>query len=774
MRYFVFFISILISVHSFSAQRLKGTWQDYLSYSKTTKVVLAGNRVYCASTGGLFYFDTTDNSLNKFTSNDGLTDFGIKTIEWNETGKVLIVAYNNGNIDLIVNSKVANLPDIKRKQMTGDKGIYGITCIGNEAYLSCGFGIVVLNLTKQEVKDTWFIGENGSAVKVNDFETDGTYYYAATDKGIYVADKNNASLQDFRNWSRVNNIPHSTEKFSQLAFHSGKIIANYTPDKYAEDELYILNGNSWTRYLSKIGYAFDLNVVSGYLLVASRAEVYIVNSDHQIISTLNSYKQNTKTISQIFPRSAVMSSGGTIWIADNTYGLIKINGVGHEFLSPNGPVDNMIFSMQNNNGDLWIAPGGITGSWGNLWNSAYIMLFRQGEWKSYTSANVAEFMKKHDITSVVPDPKDADHLFAGSWGSGIFEFRGDKLLNHYTHKNSVLQSALPEADNEVNYVRIGGMDFDSQGNLWITNSETAKNLLKLTPDGKWESFVLPEVANNLNIGQILNTKNDDKWIIIPRGHDLVITDKTGTKSTRLLVTAYFSEKYAPRMNDIYSIAEDLNGEIWLGTSMGVAVYANPSRVWDTDNLFASQPGLDLNDGLYHPLLESETVTAIAVDGANRKWLGTLKSGVYLVSENGNAELKHFTVDNSPLLSNTITSISINNLSGEVFFGTREGLISYMGDATEGKSSYSNVYVFPNPVRETWNGPVTITGLIENTDVRITDITGNLVHKTRSLGGQAVWDGRTLNGNRPKTGVYLVFCTDKNGEEKCVTKFLFVH
>ena len=273
------------------------------------------------------------------------------------------------------------------------------------------------------------------------------------------------------------------------------------------------------------------------------------------------------------------------------------------------------------------------------------------------------------------------------------------------------------------------------------------------------------------------TTNDDKWILIPTGHDAYVIDKTGTQKKRLLVTSYFNNgenEIFNRMNDVYSIAEDNEGAIWIGTSKGVAVYNNANRIWDTDNFYATQPSLDLNDGLYHPLLETETVSAIAVDGANRKWIGTKNSGVYLITENGEKEVLHFTQENSPLLSNNITAIAINQLSGEVFFGTDEGLISYLGDAIGGKDAYENVYVYPNPVRETYDGPVTISGLVENTDIKITDISGNLVYNTQSLGGQATWDGNNLNGNRVKTGVYLVFCNDESGEETHITKLLFIN
>jgi len=228
------------------------------------------------------------------------------------------------------------------------------------------------------------------------------------------------------------------------------------------------------------------------------------------------------------------------------------------------------------------------------------------------------------------------------------------------------------------------------------------------------------------------------------------------------------------MNDVYALVEDLNGEIWVGTSGGVAVFSNPENIWKSGVMYATRPGLDLKDGNFHPLLEKENITAIAIDGANRKWFGTKNSGIFLVSDDGTTEIEHFNTENSPLPSNEITDIAINQQTGEVFVGTTSGLISYMGEATTGNDEFKDVYVYPNPVRETYEGPIVVKGLVENTDVKITDIAGNLVCKTVSLGGQAIWDGKNLNGNRCKTGVYLVFMTDPLGEKTKITKLLFIH
>lgn len=502
----------------------------------------------------------------------------------------------------------------------------------------------------------------------------------------------------------------------------------------------------------------------------------MVDNNHNIVHKINSYQLNEQEIYNINTRGAVITQDGSIWIADYENGLIHNSGDKFESIFPNGPLDNNIFALYTNKKDLWITAGGRQDNWNNVGRAPQFQLFRDGQWSYFTRNKYSEMLGFNDIVTLAVDPFDPDHVFAGSWGGGILEFQGEQFLHRFTHKNSPLQTALPP-DNDEYYTRIGGLDFDSEGNLWIVNSETTKQLVKLPREGEWESFSLPAIASNKQVGQLVITQYDDKWILVPRGNDAYVVDKSGTQKQRLLVTSYFNNgenEIFNRMSDVYSIAEDIEGAIWIGTSKGVAVYNNPERIWTSDNFYAVQPSLDLNDGLYHPLLETETVNAIAVDGANRKWIGTKNSGIYLISENGEKEILHFTKENSPLLSNTITTIAINQLSGEVFIGTDEGLISYQGDAIEGKNTFENVYVYPNPVRENYDGPVTITGLVENTDIKITDISGNLVYSTSSLGGQSVWDGKNLNGNRVRTGVYLVFCADEFGEETHITKLLFIN
>lgn len=773
MRSFISLLFSLLLVFQSFAQREAGSWKDYLSYSNGLKVADSGSEIFCATEGGLFYFDTDDNSVNKVSN---LSDFGIETMAFSREKDLLVLAYSNSNIDIIRGGDVQNLSDIKRKNMTADKTIHNISFKDSEAFVSCGFGIVVLNLDRNEVKDTYIIGDDGLPLAVYDVDFYNNRIYAATEEGILWAPESGANLLDYASWIKDESIPHSGERFSQLVVHQGVLIANYASGSSSNDETYVLDNGNWSAYYSGLNTVIEMESNGNYLTMTGSHEIVLFDNNHTILGKINSYELDGSQITYIYSQSALVDDNGQIWIADSNNALIRYDGNAFESIFPNGPIDNETFDLAIGSSTLFVAPGGRNDAWNNSFMEPRIKRLSSDNWTNFTKNDIPEMKDFSDIVCIAIDPFDDNHFFAGSWGGGLLEFRNDELINRYTNLNSPLQTALPDQPNAP-YVRIGGLDFDSENNLWITNTAVSRNNLhKLTPGGEWESYTMNSVTNT-TIGQVLVNSSDDKWVLVPRGNDAYVVDATGSAKKRLLVTTYFSNgsnEYFTRMSDVYSIAEDKDGAIWIGTSQGVAVYSNPSRIWDAETFYATQPGLDLNDGIYHPLLSTETVTAIAVDGANRKWLGTNNSGVYLVSESGEQEVLHFTAENSPLLSNAITAISIDEQSGEVYFGTDKGLISYQGDAIGGKDDYSGVYVYPNPVRETYEGPVTITGLISETDLKITDIAGNLVYKTTSLGGQAVWDGRNLNGNRVKTGVYLVFCNDKRGEETKIAKLLFIH
>jgi len=769
------FIALIYSaIYPSYAQRPIREWTDYQSYASAKNVVDTGDKIYCVTEGGLFSYTKSDNSIQKMSGINGLSDVGVQRLAYSKENNLLLIAYQNANIDLLIGNTIYNLSDIKRKQISANKTINNIMFSGKLAYLSCGFGIVVINLERKEIKDSYFIGNEGDYLNVLDITTDGTSLYAATVSGIYKANAAEPNLQNYNNWVRQTNIPHPDKKFNAIELFNGHIIANYTPDEWYSDEMYQLNGNVWTPFLPEIKYVTEISTTGNNIVFSSRNMVLVYNNNSEKTGDIRKYVFSGYEEPIIEPLSVSFDAQNVLWIADQSFGLIKV-GTPSTRIVPEGPADNRIFSLSMNGQDLWIASGGRDASWNNIPISPKFQLQREGKWSVFDRKVFPTPNDFRDMVCVTADPKNPDHVFAGSWGGGVLEFKDGKFVKRYDNYNSTLQTQLPETPKEP-YVRIGGMAFDSKGNLWVTNTGVANVLSSFQTDGTWKSYGLSGIANKF-VGKVVVTAKDDKWVLVPRGYGLYALNSTNNISKEQKVVAYFKNsegEYKTEMNDLYSMVLDLNGELWVGTSGGVAVYSNPEKIWKDEFMYASRPSLNLKDGKFHPLLEKETITAIAVDGANRKWFGTKSEGVYLISADGETELEHFNKENSPLLNNEITDIAINQTTGEVFIGTVAGLISYMGEATAGNDVFSDVYVYPNPVRETYEGPIVVKGLVDETDVKITDISGNLVYKTTSLGGQAIWDGKNLNGNRCKTGVYLVFLSDALGEQTKITKLLFIH
>lgn len=370
----------------------------------------------------------------------------------------------------------------------------------------------------------------------------------------------------------------------------------------------------------------------------------------------------------------------------------------------------------------------------------------------------------YNFVSVLSNPNNPSQVFIGAWGGGLLEFNNDVFTNFYNAQNSVLDST------SFGSTSVSGMAFDKNNNLWVTSSYGDKVLAVKTPTNNWYNFKLDGTMTDFSvITKIVVDKNDFVWVLDSKSNKTHILNYNNTfddisDDTKIILPINDSR-------EITTFVEDLDGEMWFGSDQGIAVLYNPSNVFSGETI---SPVYIQQDGQTQLLLEAEKITAIAIDGANRKWIGTQNSGVFLMSEDGTEEILHFTTDNSPLFSNNIYDIKLNNKTGEVFIATEKGLISYKGTATEAQDDFSNVFVYPNPVREDYHGVIAIRGLVKDTDVRITDISGNLVSQTKSLGGQAIWDGKDLNGNRVQTGVYMVFNASPEGELKKAAKILFIH
>ena len=367
-------------------------------------------------------------------------------------------------------------------------------------------------------------------------------------------------------------------------------------------------------------------------------------------------------------------------------------------------------------------------------------------------------------------PGESEHIRVASVTSGMLDFNNN-AFTYYSKNNSTL---LPAVGNETQTI-VHGIAHDESGNLWVVNSGIRDVIHVLKNDNTWRIFNMSGLGiGNPFAGYILIDQNNFKWVNFFGGGGaktigLLVFDDAGTIDN----TSDDRKKFIdlPAASTPRCMAVDLDGQIWVGTDKGPQIIYSPSSAFDGD--VTPQQILIKQDNSYQYLLELETVTAIAVDGANRKWLGTANSGVYLLSSDGQVEIHHFTAENSPIFSNNISCINIDPQTGEVFIGTDKGMISYQSDAIEGTDACENVLVYPNPVRPGYNGAIAVRGLMNNAKIKITDISGSLVYEGTALGGQAIWNGQNLKGEKVYTGVYLVFASDDAGENSCVTKLLFV-
>lgn len=761
---------LLLQINFSFSQIAVGQWRDHLPYSNALKVAEGDNKIYCSTDNAVFYYDKSDNSLNKLTKVNGLSDIGISAMSFDNKNNVLLIGYSNGNIDLVYKSTVYNVSDIKRKLFSGSKSINNFYNINNYSYVSTGFGIVVLDILNKEIKETYFIAENGNKINVNEIASDGNTIAAATEAGVYSSSLNGVNLSDFNNWEKWNFLPKKDSVFNSIVYFSSKYILSFDSQILNGDSIYLVSNSTWQYFDTDPHTIYSLSVSNNKLLINNSNKIQIFNEQLVLTNSITDFY-----LSPLYVKYSIFDKDNVLWIADKRNGLVKQSGSNFERFIPNGPSNNRVVSISVEGSNLFAAAGGKNGSWGNLWNSGELHVFKEEEWKSYNGGNNSGLGGILDIVKVLVNPSNSAQTYAASWGYGLLELNGTDVVARYKDDNSSLQSIFPGQ----NYYRIHGLALDANNNLWVTNSQVEKPFSVKTSTGNWYAFNYSSYINTDYVGDIIVTKDNYKWSILPRGVGLFAFDEKGTyenqEDDEYKKFAVLDENGQIITNDIYSIAEDYEGQIYVGTNKGIVVYYNPENVFSGENFYAHRIIIPSEiEGQAAYLLENELITSIVIDGANRKWIGTESSGIFLMSEDLSEEIHHFTIENSPLLSNNITSIAIDNITGEVFIGTEKGIISYKGTATKGSDNFEKVYTYPNPVRENYNGPITISGLVANSDVKITDISGNLVYETKSEGGQAIWYGKNFEGRKVNTGIYLVFSTNSDGTKTNVTKILVIN
>lgn len=748
----------------FAQQQAIGNWRSHLSYHNVTYTEPAGEIIYALGNNGLFSYNTDDTSIQCYEKANPLSDTEIAHIAYCKEYKTLVIMYSDYNIDFLVNNRdVYNLPDYMNKDIQ-NKNINHIYLTKEYAYLATSFGVIILNLKKREITNAYVLNK-----KVNSCTVDDEKIYAATDEGLFTGILTD-NLLDISNWKKA-----SDTSYTYLSMYNDNLIGYINPQG-----IYLINKQDYSYSLIGGGYFNSMKIYADKLIASNNNSAIIFND-------LNNKKYYN---SKEFEIAHLSYYNGTYWAGGYEDGLMKLkinesNNLFEAVLSniiPNSPIRNLPYFIKFEGERMFVTGGGLTSQ--ILGNKGTIMTFENNTWDYFQEDGITEVtgLPYSNITSIIEDPRDSKHHFASSAGQGLYEFYDNQFVKLYGLNNSTLESALPDSQHKNQYVWVNGLVYDNNQNLWMLNCTPYHQIHILDRNNKWIPLGYAEIGNPLNFECALIDRRGWLWAAATyqqRGglfcldHRETLEDPSDDQHK--FYTKYINQDGTILDYSIYCLAEDKDGVIWIGSGQGPLVVTNPSKVFK-DDFYFTQIKVPRNDGtnLADFLLANTLVKTIAIDGANRKWIGTEHEGVYLLSQDGMETIHHFTAENSPLLSNSISSIAINPHTGEVFIGTSKGLISYQSDATEGGDQLSeDAYAYPNPVKSDYTGVITVTGLVRDTDVKITNTSGKLIYSGTSVGGQFTWNGRNLQGNKVASGIYFVLAADKDGKQGIATKIVII-
>lgn len=778
MKKLLLFLTLLFMSVSLSAADGMNTWRSHLAYGSVTRVVDGGEVVYALSGYSLFAVDKASGEMTCYSKQDGFHGANIIHISYDQIHRVLFILYEDGLMDMVHDGQISALPDLQFKQMNASKRANALRIYKGLAYLSMPFGIVVVNCDRREIADTYFIGDGGSEVDVKGVTIDTDSIYAVSSNRLYSASRK-SNLLDYNAW-------HSTAPLPSDSVYQDIIVFDHTLLIIANNRLFRRSESGWEA-LSQDALFSRFCPLQNQLYIICQSGL----AEWSEKKGLNSYRTT-------YPVEDIITDGNSIWYAAQNNGLIEQVGDELQVYLPQGPAVNIPYRMKVVNQTLYVVPGARWAS--QEFRQGFVMMYDivNDNWTNIYGWDIENITKTRalDFMNVAVDPFDAQHFFVTSYGTGVYEFEGTQLVKHYIHSNSPLTTAVEK--DALFYIRTDGAMFDPEGNLWLLNmgdmpvhvaSPAQIAAAKKQEVADWSAYRVYD-----NDGTILtvhtagepfidNRHENWKWIPYVRYQPgLILYDDNGTPLYGGDDRTYFRSSFTDQdgknvsFTAIYAIVQDREGTIWVSMEKGLFIIPSGTDFRVSDK--CERIKIPRNDGtnLADYLLDTERIQAICIDGANRKWIGTESSGVYLLSEDGLETIAHFTTDNSPLPSDRILSIAIDPASGRVFVGTDAGLMSYQSDAAAPEESFSadRLYAYPNPVRPDYQGVITIKGLMEDTDVKIMDNAGQLVCHTRSNGGLAIWDGKNGKGQRVSSGVYTAFCNTRDGEHHAVVKILVIN
>lgn len=744
-----------------------GEWKQHLPFRSGLYVTQSSDQVFYATEHAILVFDKEDRMRRQVTKVEMLSRVGVNLVKYNQGSEVLMVVFKDGAIDLIGEEGNMTLLGVPISSVIlGEKRINDVVMVNDSiAYIAGNFGVATLNVRKGLFPNTIRM-----PVEVNSVALYGGKIYAATVDGIYTIEENTTlNVDDFSNWEWIS----GTNGFP-IDYTAGAMVT-YNDNLYVDvsDSLYVFDGTDASLLFNEEGFSMEyLSAERNHLIAGFQCDTSAFCKGKVLVFDTNHDVREPAGDCLIFPKYAIEDEKGDIWFADGSRSFRVESGGGGpcDKYEENTYASSLVYDITVGDGQVWVATGGLDLAGTAQFRAEGFSSLIDNEWTQHSLLNQPELAGISDFLDVKIHPENGK-IYAGAFLDALVEY--DPAEGTYKVFQEGGSTSLQLSDGDNGRARVAGLAFDQDNNLWICNNNAPEPLSVLKAEGGWESFDI--CSSDKGILEIIVDDFGNKWMITNESSTGVIVFDSGDLNvagddTCRVINSSNSELPT---NDISSIQVDLDGAIWVGTAEGAVVFQcdpfNPE-------CRGSRPFVEV-DGFGANLLEDQNVTAIGIDGANRKWFGT-QTGIFVMSPEGNEQIAKFTEENSPLFSNRISDIAFNYETGEAWIGTSEGLISYRSDATLGGNFHkkNGVLVFPNPVRPDYEGPIAIKGLAQDATVKITDVAGQLVYETEANGGQAIWNSRDYNGRRVNTGVYLVFATSRNQSQPdvVVAKVLVVN
>ena len=755
------YIFILLISQFFFAQQSNQLWKGYFSYNEIVDVDSGTDAVFAATQNAVFSKAITSSDLKIFNSINGLKPESITTIHHSQTTNKTFAGNTNGLL-LIINSDgtISTKVDIINEVPVppNKKKINDFYEHDGKLYIATDYGISVMNVATSEFIITYFIGTSGEETEVLQTTVLNNQIYAVTRSfGIRKGDLANPNLYDFSQWQTFD-----TGFWGGIVTFNNELVA-----MNADAKTYRYNGTSFQQVLNQTQAGLKIKTNGTELIVTTQNHVFVLNQAYSQIAHIT----QIPNYNAIFKAATVVN--GILYIGTEKDGLFSAaltNPSVFEAMSPSGPVRNYIFRVKKAPNYLWA----VYGDYSRDYNPYALDEFGISK---FSTDNGWELIPYNDlfqaksISDIVINPNNPNQVYATSYFSGLLKIENENIElfnNTNTGPNGLESLVVPGSPSYVD-IRINSPAFDKDGNLWLTNAFVDKAIKVLRSNGQWQSYNLADVAPTASTGRygpMAIDKNRTKWI--PTLNDGLIAFNENYNNKFIVVNS-INGNLAD--NDVRCVAVDNRNQLWIGTFAGLRVVSVDRFISETEltvNSIIIQEG-DLAQELFY----QQTILDIAVDGANRKWVSIADGGVFLVSSDGQETIYRFTKNNSPLPSDNINDIEIDGVSGEVFFASDKGMVSFLGTSTKPSDSLSDVFVYPNPVRPNFVGTVKISGLTDKANVKITDIEGNLVYEATSSGGTIEWDTKAFGKHKVASGVYMIFVASEDATDSTVKKVMII-